>query len=453
MLPIMKGVNIMCAANLHLDQHERQIIQRGLDNNHSFKQIGRDIDKDCTTVSKEVRKNSLEICVGSYNKKYNPCAKRNDCKSMYICSNCVNKPGRICKSCKYVSCHNICPEFIEEKCVKLQKPPYVCNGCTLLNKCSLKKRKYDYIKAQNMYEIRLRESRIGIIIDEKEVDRLNKLFYPLVVEQNQSIHHVYIYHKDEIMFSEKTIYKIIDSGILKIKNIDLELKVIRRPRKAQPKVKVDKKCREGRTFDDFNQFMAENENNISTVQIDTVEGEKGGKVLLTIHFENCHLMLAFIRDYNDSKSVTNIFNELYKILGHDLFVRLFPVLLTDNGSEFSNPTAIEFTEDGTQRTKVFYCDPGASWQKSECERNHRFIRKISPKGKSMDHLNQEDINKMMSHINSYARSSINDLTPIDMFEAIYGKGILNRLNIVKIHHDEINLSPSLLRTNNNDDDR
>lgn len=436
----------MNAANSHLESHDRKIIQIGLDNNHSFKQIGRDINKDCTTISKEIRKNSTEYCIGSYNRKYNPCVNRINCDATLICNKCVNTPGKLCKSCKMMSCFNVCPYFAEEKCEKLDKPPYVCNGCKELSKCSLKKKKYDYIEAQKSYETRLVESRKGIIIEEKEVERLNKLLYPLIVEQKQSIHNVYINHKDEIMFSEKTLYKIIDSGLLKIRNIDLELKVKRKARKVQTKVKVDKKCREGRTFEDYNRYMDENENNISVVQIDSVEGEKGGKVLLTIHFENCHFMLAYIREYNDSKSVIDVFDELYAVLGHELFIKLFPLLLGDNGSEFSNPKAIEYTKEGIQRTRVFYCDPGASWQKAECENNHRLIRKILPKGKSMDHLSQDDINKMMSHINSYARKSINDLTPTDMFIAIYGEEPLQKLKIRKIHHDSVNLSPSLLKS-------
>ena len=139
----------------------------------------------------------------------------------------------------------------------------------------------------------------------------------------------------------------------------------------------------------------------------------------------------------------DIFDELYVRLGHDTFTKLFPVILTDNGSEFSNPSAIEF-KDGIRRTHIFYCDPAASHQKGECENNHLFIRKISPKGKSMDHFTQATVDKMMSHINSYSRKSISDLSPIDLFITMYGSDILETLNIDKIHHDSINLSPSLV---------
>ena len=68
-------------------------------------------------------------------------------------------------------------------------------------------------------------------------------------------------------------------------------------------------------------------------------------------------MIAFRREYNDAQSVIDIFNDIYNHLGRDMFMKLFPVILTDNGPEFSNPEAIEFDEDGNRRTYMFYCHP------------------------------------------------------------------------------------------------
>ena len=50
------------------------------------------------------------------------------------------------------------------------------------------------------------------------------------------------------------------------------------------------------------------------VQMDSVEGKKGGAVLLTLHFVKSEFMLAFYREHNDSRSVTDIFNDLYEKL-------------------------------------------------------------------------------------------------------------------------------------------
>jgi hypothetical protein len=67
----------------------------------------------------------------------------------------------------------------------------------------------------------------------------------------------------------------------------------------------------------------------------------GGKCLLTIHFVETSLMLAFLRDANTSASVIQVINLLDKVLGNRIFSQMFPVILTDNGSEFSNPKEIE----------------------------------------------------------------------------------------------------------------
>jgi IS30 family transposase len=123
---------------------------------------------------------------------------------------------------------------------------------------------------------------------------------------------------------------------------------------------------------------------------------------------------------------------------------LLPVLLGDNGSEFSNPIAIEFDNKGKRRTKVFYCDPRACFQKPNVELNHEFIRKVLPKGSSFDNLEQGDINLMMSHINSYSRAKLNDKSPHQLFNFLYGQGILEKLGLKIIHPNEIILKPSLL---------
>lgn len=191
---------------------------------------------------------------------------------------------------------------------------------------------------------------------------------------------------------------------MKVRNIDLPRKVRLRKRHKNVKIyKVDKNCLENRTFEDFKKYMDENPDT-PVVEIDSVEGNKGGKVLLTIHFVNCSFMLAFIKDYNDAQSVIDIFNNLQKILGINKFKEMFVIILTDNGSEFSNPVEIEFDKDtGKQRTKIFYCHPSSPYKKGSCEANHELIRRILPKGTSFYDLTQTDINLMMSHINSYKR--------------------------------------------------
>ena len=424
--------------------HDRIIIENGLNQSLSFKAIARKIDKDATTVSKEVR-NHIEVRkVAGFGRVFNNCAIRHECNKVNaVCQLCLVPNIKKCRICKE-GCYKTCIDFMEETCPKLSKPPYVCNGCDDRNKCTLTKHYYYAFQANKSYESNLSDSRTGIVISQENIDRLNSLLVPLIVDQNQSIHHVYINHCDEIMMSEKTLYKVIDSGVLQVRNIDLPRKVRRRSRKKESSYKVDKECLKGRRYEDFQAFMKNNPD-ISVVQMDTVEGVKGESCLLTVHFTVCNLMIAVKREFNDSKSVTDFFNDIYEKLGAELFKTLFPVILTDNGSEFSNPKAIEFDDEGNRRTYVFYCHPSSPFEKGSCEVNHELLRRIVPKGKSWNPYTQKDINLMMSHINSYAREKLNNKSPLLLFTTLYGEDTTNILSIGRIEPDDINLSSSVIK--------
>jgi len=184
---------------------------------------------------------------------------------------------------------------------------------------------------------------------------------------------------------------------------------------------------------------------LPVTQGDSVEGVKGGKVLLTLHFVKAEFMLAFIRDANDSRSVTDSINLLHKQLGPDMLRQLIPILLCDNESEFTNPQALESDEYGSNRTQVFYCDPSAPHQRGSGERNHEFIRLFIPKGASMDHLTQDDVTLMMDNINSYGRKILGDKSPYEMMAFLYGKKILNDLGCKRIPPNEVVLNATIFR--------
>ena len=315
---------------------------------------------------------------------------------------------------------SLCGSYVKERCPKLKKPPYVCNGCSGRPNCNLEKHVYRPQKAQAEYEHTLRQCRSGFVIGEEVVG-----------------------------YSAKTIYTYIDAGVFEgIGNLDLPRKVRYRARRksCQQNVKKDKACRIGRTRADFLLFLQENPD-VAIIEMDTVEGRKGidEKCLLTIHFTNCSLMLAFIRDRNSAASVVEVFTRLRSMLGKDVHARLFPVLLTDNGGEFSDPLAIEMEpSSGEILSQVFYCDAGQSQQKGACENNHALIRRVIPKGKSMNPYTQEKIDLMMSHINSYLRAELGGRSPYDVFTFMYGPDILDKLNIRRIEPSEVVLKPSLL---------
>ena len=431
------------AINKHMDLHDRIVIEKELMNHGSFKSIARILGKDCTTISKEVRKNSPEKKICSRGRTFNNCIHRNDCERSGVCQTCTNDRLRLCRSC--ICCRDECEKFVEEICPSLSKPPYVCNGCRRFQKCRLMKKIYHAQQADSQYRKRLVDSRRGFNVDEDDISRLNAILTPLISDHKQSIHHVYINHADELMMSERSLYKLIDQGVLEVRNIDLPRQVrFRRRKHISRDYKVDKHCLEGRRYEDFLAFMKEHAD-LPIAEMDTVEGKRGTGCLLTLHLTNCSFMIAYKREFNDSRSVTDIFNQLYESLGREVFMKLFPVILTDNGSEFSNPRAIEFDNDGRRRTYVFYCHPSSPFEKGSCEVNHELIRKFIPKGESMESRTQKDISLMMSHIDSYARAKLNDKCPVALFSILYSEEVMSKLSISRIAPDAIKLTSDIFR--------
>ena len=428
------------AKNAHLVLYERATIEVRLRERASFTEIGRELGKDPSTISKEVRLHSQTVRKDSFN----PCSKRSTCDEYgTACSKCKLQYSKSCKRCPRVKCYEHCKQFEVLVCNKLKKPPYVCNGCIQRQSCKLEKHIYSAKSAQKNYETTRSESRQGIAITPEELKRVDAIVSPLV-KLGQSIHMICVNNADDIMLDEKTIYNYIDAGLLSVDNVDLPRKVRYRARSYKKPVRVDKQCHVGRTYEDFETYLAANPD-IPIVEMDSVEGRKGGKVLLTIYFRNCSLMLAFIRDNNTAKSVTEVFDWLYEQLGHDTFTALFQVIITDRGSEFTNPLAIEFNKDNERRTHIFYCDPQRSDQKGGCEVTHEMIRRILPKKTSFDNLTQDDITLMMSHINSYSRKKLNNQSAHQLFSFINGGDILDKLGIKSIPANEINLTPLLLK--------
>jgi IS30 family transposase len=428
----------------YLTYEDRLSLQACLKENLSFGAICLKLNKDRTTIAKEVKRHTKELKTGHSGWPYNACRKRTSCKAKLICKkeDCTHSAILYCKLCRI--CNDVCPDYKEEICSNRFKPPYVCNGCKQFNKCTLKKMVYDAEDAHVAFSENISESRSGILSTEAELVRLNALVSPLI-KQGQSVHQVYASNVDELMCSEKTLYNYIDACLFDVRNIDLPRKVKYRPRYKKPEFKIDKGCRIGRNYKDFQAFVEKNPE-LPIVQMDSVIGNRGGKVLLTIHFVNTSLMIAFLRDANTSQSVIDIFESIYQTIGKIMFEKLFPVILTDNGSEFSNPRAIELGPSGyIRRSNVFYCDPSSPHQKGAIEVNHELIRRILPKGTTFDMLNQNDICLMMNHVNSYKRKKLNDRSPYQAFSFYYGKDLLKLLECSSVPAEDIILKPALFK--------
>ena len=365
---------------------------------------------------------------------------RFECRLRCVCQpHCRFQNGN-CRFCGH--CFRFCQRYEKEICPSLSHPPYVCNGCPHRNRCTLEQKDYKADVAHQEYRDTLVESRSGFNLSELELTFINRELTPLIKDKKQSVHHACLVKADILPCDEKTIYNLIDANLLPdIKNLDLPRKCRLKPRKSgRRQHKVDKKCRLHRTYEDFQNFIQTNPD-VSIVEMDTVEGVKGGKCILTFLFRSCNFQLYFLTDHHTSQAVIHQIDQLYEqALGPELFKKMFELILTDNGSEFSNPTAIENDALNQPRSRLFYCDPAASYQKGACENNHEMLRRFFPKGLSFDDLTQEQLNLISSHINSYKRKRLNNHSPIELFSLLFGNETLDKLGVVQIAPENVCLS-------------
>lgn len=413
----------------HLTLEFRKIIEEHLNAGMNFKEIAKFLKKDPTTVSKEIKRRRIQLVPNSFNGSSVKCA---------FLKTCEKKGGT-----SFTFCNAKCADFVPEACKKLSKPPFVCNPCPNKNGCRLIKHYYRAEPAQREYRATLADSRSCVALASEDFYELDNLLTPLV-QNGQSLAHIYHSNSESIKVSRRTVYNYFDRGYLSVCNVDLPRKVRYKPRKKAKSPQIDKKVKEGRDYRAFLNFC--NQNAIdSYVEMDTVINS-GSKVLLTLLFTNSNFMIARLIDYKTTQSVIQSFYHIRKQLVNKIeFSKLFNVILTDNGTEFSDPLSIESDEDGEITSKVFFCDPYSSYQKPHIEKNHEFIRYILPQGTSFDFLSQHHVNLMMSHINSVKRDSLNGKSPYDIFSFLYGADIAKALEIEEIKAQNIILKPSLIK--------
>lgn len=428
----------------HLTMEDRVIIEKGLDNGDSFRMIAEQLCKDPSTISKEIKMHRVEKHHSAFNESKNKCAKIKNCNNKNICGTYSARCKSLCRRCPL--CNSHCADFEAKSfhCSRLDKAPFVCNNCKNRSSCHLDKSYYRAIRAYRDYRTVLIESRTGLDISEEDLTALDELITPLIL-QGQSPY-VILNNHPEIKLSEKTIYNYVQANALSVKNLDLPKKVKYKVRKSHCSNDSDATgSYEGRTYKDYQKLIQEYPDT-KVAEMDTVLGCEGStKVLLTLHFDHCTLMTSFLLASRESKYVEKVFDDMEKALGSQLFVQVFPLILTDRGSEFAHAEALECGIGNSVRTSIYYCDPMCAWQKPHCEKNHEYIRKICPKGTSFDNMSQADIDLMMSHINSSPRESLAGMTPLAMAKLILPERLLDYFSLTEIPADEVTLTPDLLK--------
>ena len=380
----------------HLTLSDRNDIQLGLERGETFKAIGQLILKDPTTISKEVKRN---------------------------------------RQVRESTCHNL-------PCPLLDKAPFVCNGCPKRRQnCGYKKIFYLAKQAQKQYEQTLVEAREGTPLNSKTFWDMDKVISD-GVKKGQHIYHILKTHNLDV--SSSTVYRHIRKGYLSIAPIDLARAVKFKERRKSKLPSIPKEAKKGRSYEDFQNYLSLNQLD-SWLEMDTVLGRMGGKVLLTFNLSFCNFIFARLLDNKTALEVTKHLYDIKNTL-HQAdkdFFQLFPVILTDNGGEFARVDDIEMDVRG--ESKLFFCDPNRSDQKGRIEKNHTLIRDILPKGTSFDNLTQEDINLVCSHVNSVKRAALNGKSAYELFAFTYGEEIPKLLGISKIPAEDVCQSSKLLQ--------
>lgn len=417
--------------NLHLTAQERIIIEKGIENGSTKAAIALTIGKDKSTVGKEIKKHRELVHKSSY--KIN-CANMKNCSHNHVCNNCA--------------------DFKPFTCNRRDRSPGACNGCSKYTHCRYDKYRYKADFSHKKYREDLVDSRTGINMTYKECKAMADIIVPLI-KAGHSPYHIVTNHP-ELNISEKTLYNYIENGIFRefgLLDIDLRIKTKRKITKKTSnkyKKREDKKYLNGRTYDDFINYTAENKN-LSVVEMDTVYNNGStGPFMQTFKFLDYSFMFIVYQEEKTAKSMVEGVDLLEKILGKDLFSEEVAIIKTDRGSEFCDAEGFEKEENESRRTRIFYCDPMASGQKGSLENNHKEIRYICPKENDLKDLglnSQEKANLIVSHINSQSKEHLKGKSPLEVMEfmnpALYQK--FKDFGIERINKDNIVLKPYLLK--------
>ena len=395
----------------HLSYEDRKNIEDGLNENKSINQISKEINRNHSTILREIDRN----------KKYSEPSSWNNYK--------INHPD------------------LDLSCERLKHSPYVSNGCKSRSGCRKIRWTYYAREAQRAYDELIKSCRQGINLTPEEVHTINEVITPLI-KKGQTTNHLYINHPDILDFSKSSFYRYINDGVFEFGPLDFPriVKYKKRKNSSNRRTRKEREILINRKYTDFIEFISNNPDS-NIVEMDTVEGLKNeNDCFLTLLWRKSKFMLIFKLESQTTDEVTRIFEILQNLIPLDIYKDLFQVILTDNGHEFFDVNNIECIHStGEYVTHLFFCDPHASCQKGMIEKNHEFIRYILPKGSSFKNINQEDCNLIMNNINSLCRDSLNGKSPYEAMLFLCDEYILKKLGCHFIKSDEVNLTYDLLK--------
>lgn len=419
----------------HFTMDDRIRIEALLKEDFSIRYIADRTNKSPSSVSRELKKHTI-----IHSPKSCDCIFSKDCSNKHVCgaSSCNKK----CKSCSKAK--KYCPDYSQAFCdTRLAHPLKLCNSCHKRPFCHFESAYYSASNAHQQYRHTLVNSRNGFDLTSEQLIQINDVVSPLV-RRGQSIYHIVKTNQHSLPVSESSIRRLIQSSELDIRPIDLPEAVKRKPRRKPVTHSLPPISKTGHLYQDFLAFIQSHD--LPIVQMDCVEGCKTDSgAVLTLHFIAFHMQLYFALEMHDSASVVAMLDRIEISLGKELFAASFPLILTDNGKEFSDIQGLERSVFGGKRTHIFFCEPNRSDQKAHCETNHKLFRRIVPKGASIESFMQADMTLVTNHINSYVRKALFGKCPYSLARNILPDDFFIFLGLEQIPSNQVILAPELLK--------
>ncbi|MBQ2659253.1 MAG: IS30 family transposase [Erysipelotrichaceae bacterium] len=424
----------------NLSDIEIAAIEQYLNDGKSPAEIGRLLGRDPSGIRKEIKNfssffGSRKIC--------DLCLNRKECKIGFLCNN-VKDYTRCsrCKGCEKAA--TVCSGFrITLECDLLKKK-HICNSCQKKESCKVTLRYIAYQSilkheaAQNRSHAPLKFECLPQEFQDYLSDRICAGISPDII-LNRLPERFLPYR-----ISTPTFYSYIGKGLLKCSNLDLKTKVSRSSYGTAEKrrnITPGKHQLNGRSIENLSK--EELERPLGVAEMDTVEGIKGGAVLLTLMIPKYSLMMAFKMNGKNQAEVKLKLNILEFKLGK-YFKILFSKIIPDNGSEFLDYEALEKSIHGKQkRCQIYYTHPYASYEKPYVENNHILLRWLIRKGFDISLISDDKIIEILNILNNYPRPLKGYKTPIELMEEEMGKEVLKKLNLKKIPIEDLNLHISL----------
>lgn len=212
----------------------------------------------------------------------------------------------------------------------------------------------------------------------------------------------------ENMVCTKTLYNYIDIGLLKVKNIDLQLRVKRKTKRDVVKknrkilgLSIENRPNEIEKREEFGHW-----------EIDTVVGKRdSSSVLLTLDERKTRKRHIIKIDSRSSQSVEQGLNKIIAIYGKK-FNAVFKSITSDNGPEFSSLN--QFLEN----VPIYYAHPYSSFERGTNEKQNSLIRRFLPKGKSFDDVSDEAVPQIENWINNLPRKIFGYLSSLELFNSV-----------------------------------